>query len=351
MASLSGAQTAAAIKIASTWGTAVSVGAGNKIAGEFTANFGVEELNARTIGSGAYWLSNATRGRVVPTISFTGDLGYRNNCDVILAQMFGTAAAPSEVTGAQGDYKHTITLNTTLNAKYLTVVYESSSATVHEFPTCATRSVGFKSQSVPGYIDFTAEMLANNVVLSGPTNNNAAVIAATFTEGTAELTACDYPDTYRQNTQSGGAVGGGDQYNITGFDLQIQRPQETIGEIKGASGLSAPTATSYLDGTFTVTVKELADHAMYTIWSAETAQKAVLNIQGTQIGTGTNKTWAIYLPRMLLVTEPQYALTTEGTNPLTLNFRLLKASANPTGMSSTYPYFEVTNGLATSLLA
>jgi hypothetical protein len=265
--------------------------------------------------------------------------------------MMGTSGAPSEQTGSQGDYLHTITFNTTLNAKYVTFVFETSTATVLEFPTCAVTSVNFRSQSVPGYIDASYELLANNALVSSPTNNNAAVIATTFTEGTAELTAVDYVDTYRINTQSGGAVAGGDQYNVTGFDFTFSRPQETIGEIKGAAGLSAPTATSYAEGTFNVTVKELADHAYFTVWSAETAQKARLSIEGTQIGTGVNKRFTILMPRMLLVQEPQYAVTTEGVNTLALNFRLLKASANPTGMSSTYPYFEIVNTLSTSLLA
>lgn len=351
MASISGVNTNAAIKIASTWGTAVSVGAGNRFAGEITPSFNVEELTPRGIGSGAYMLSNATRGRYVPTIQLVADLGFRNNCDTIIAQLMGTSGAPTETTGGQADYLHTITVNTTLNAKYLTFVFETSSTTVLEFPTAACQSFNIKSQSVPGYIDFTADLLANNALITGPTNNNAAVAATTFTEGTAELAACAYEDTYRINAQSGGAVAGGDQYNITSFDLTINRPQETIGEIKAATGLSAPTATSYIDGTFTVTVKELADHAYYTIWSAETSSKSKLSIEGSQIGSGVNKRFSAVMPRMLLVQEPQYAVTAEGVNALTLNFRLLKASANPTGMSSTYPYFEIVNGLATSLLA
>lgn len=351
MAAITGAQTSSALKIATTWGTAVSVGAGNKFAGEVTPSFGVEELTARTIGSGAYWASTATRGRYIPTIQLVADLGYRNNCDVLIAQMMGTAGAPTETTGGQADYLHTITLNTTLNAKYITFVTETSSTTVYEFPTAAVQNINIKSQSVPGYVDFTANLLANNILITGPTNNNAAVQAATFTEGTPELAAADYIDTYRMNAQSAGALAGGDQVNITDFDLTINRPQETIGEIKAAAGLSAPTATSYLDGTFTVTIKDHADHTYETLWSAETAEKAKLSIEGTQIGSGVNKRFSVVMPRMLLVQEPAYAITSEGSNGTTLTFRLLKASANPTGMSSTYPYFEIVNGLSTSLLA
>lgn len=351
-ASITGAQTKAGVKIATTWGTAVACGAGNSFAGEISPSFNVSELNAREIGSGAYMLSNTTRGSVIPTVSLTADLGYRNNCDILLAQFMGTAGAPTEVTVGQSDYKHTITFNTTLNAKYVTLAFESTSATVMEFPTCAVQSIGIATTGVPGYLDFTAELLANAVELSSSTNTNATLANCTFTEGVPELVAVDLVDKFRTNNQSGSAVGSGDQYNITGFNLALSRPQEIIPEIKGAAGNSAPLATELFEGTLSVDVKELADHAYYTIWSAETTRKALIEIEGTQIGTGVNKRFSIFLPRMVLVTEPQYALTDQGTNTLSMEFRLLKAATAPTGMTgSTYPYFEIVNGLATSLLA
>jgi hypothetical protein len=297
-------------------------------------------------------LSSATRGSVIPTVSLTADLGYRNNCDILIAQFMGTSAAPTEVTVGQADYKHVLTFNSTLNSKYVTLAFESSAATTMEFPTCAVQSIGIATTGVPGYLDFTAELLANDVNLSSSTNTNATLGNCTFTEGVPELVAVDLVDKFRTNAQSGAAVAGGDQYNITGFNLALSRPQEIIPEIKGGAGNSAPIATDLFEGTLSIDVKELADHAYYTIWSAETARKALIQIEGTQIGTGTNKSFSIYLPRMVLVTEPQYALTDQGTNTLSMEFRLLKAAATPTGMSgSTYPYFEIVNSLATSLLA
>lgn len=351
MASITGAQTKAGVKVASTWGTAVACGAGNSFAGEITPNFNVTEILARQIGSGNYMLNTATKGTVIPTVSVTADLGYRNNVDVMIAQMMGTSGVPTEQNVGEGDYLHQITFNTSLNAKYLSFAYQSSDATSIEFPTCAVQSIGITTNSIPGYIDFTAEMVSSGVELSSSTNTYSSLNSCTFEEGVPELVAVDYVDNFQTNAESGGAVSSGDQYNITGFELALNRPQEVIPEIKGSAGNPAPIATELFDGTFNVNVKELVDHSYYTIWNAETAQKAVVIVQGTQIGAGDNKTFAIYLPRMLLVTEPQYALTDQGTNSLALNFRLLKASANPTGMDSTYPYFEITNTLSTSLLA
>lgn len=351
MAAKSGWQSIAGIKIASTWGTAVAAGVGDRFSGEISPNFNVNELTAREIGSGSYMLSNATRGNYIPTISITADLGYRNGCDRMIAQMLGTSGVPTEVTVGQSDYKHVITFNSTLNSKYITLAYEDGTTTTMEFPTCAVQSIGLSTTSVPGYIDFTAELLAGQAVTSSSTNTNATLATTTFTEGTPELVAVDFSDTFRTNAQSATTLSGSHQYNITGFEMSLNRPQEIIPEIKGSAGNSAPVTSALIEGTFNVTVKELADHAYYTIWEAETAQKAELYIQGTQIGSGTNKGFKVVIPRMVLVQEPQYALSSPGTNTLALNFRLLKAGSNPTGMSNTYPYFEITNTLATSLLA
>lgn len=349
MAVLSGAATNAILQIASTWGTAVDGGAGDKFAGEITPNFNVEELIRRQIGSGVQMTQSAVVGNFKPTINLTMDAGYRNTMDVLIAQFMGTAGAPSEVTGGQGDYLHSITFNNSLNAKYVTLAYETSSTTVMEFPTCAVRSISFAADDPPGILEFSAELLANTAVTSGTTNTNADLQSATATD--TEVIAYAVEDTFRMNANSGGALSGSDQYNITSFNLTLTRPQEIFGEIKGSSGNSAPLATGLFEGELTITASSLADHAKFTEWGASTAQKCTLNIQGTQIGTGTNKAITILIPKMVLVTEPQYNIVSEGVNPLSLTYRIIAATSNPTGMGATLPHFNITNGLSTSLLA
>lgn len=350
MATVSGSKTNAIIQIATTWGTAVDGGAGDKLTGcEITPNFNVEELLPRQIGSGRSMVTTATRGNFKPTWGLAMDAGYRNTMDVLIAQFFGTSGAPAEQTGGQADYLHTITYNSTINSKYLTLAYDTSSATVIEMPTGVVRSLGFSLEDAPGLFQFTCELLGNTATTTGTTNTNADLAAATATD--TERIAYAVEDTFRINLNSGGALAGGDQYNIVGYDLQMERPQEIIGEIRGAAGNSTPIETGLFNGNLNLAVKELADHAYFTYWAAETALKCSLNIQGTQIGSGVNKAITINLPKMVQVTEPVYALTSEGINSLALSFRLLEATANPTGMSSTFPYVTIINGLSTSLLA
>lgn len=352
MASVSGAKSNAILKVATTWGTAVSGGAGNKLKAEITPSFNVNELIAKQIGSGVSMAQYVTRGNIKPTVGLKMDAGYRNCMDNIIAQFMGTSGAPSEVTAGQGDYKHTITFNSTLNSKYLTLAYDTGSATVLEFPTCATSKIGFSLSDAPGILEFSADLLANDVKgtsLAAATNTNASMASATATD--TETINYAFEDLFRVNTASGAGLSGSDNYSITGYNFELMRPQEIMGEIKGSAGNGSPIESGLFEGSLSVTVKSLEDHTYFGHWYNETALKCSLNIQGTQIGTGSNKGLTIYIPRMILVEEPSYALASEGINALTLKFRILAATANPTGMTSTYPYFEVINGLSTSLLA
>lgn len=345
---IAGAQTRAGIRIASTFGTPVACGAGDRLVAEITPSFGVNILPSRAIGSGRFMAETFTRGSILPTISVTGDVGFRNNFDTIAALILGTDSVSAMLTAGQNDYRHRITFNTTLNSRYATMAYETSTSTTHEFPSCACTSLTVRSTSVPGFLEYSADFIANTVNLSSATNTNATLANVTNTD--TDLAAIDYDDDFWINAQGGVALAGGAQYNVTGFEFNIARPQEFRPEIKGSAGNSAPVGAGLATSTLNITVKELANHAYYTVWSTEAAQKAALICEGPQIGTGSLKTVAIYVPRMLLIQEPQYAITDEGVNTLSMQWNCAAAAANPTGMQSTFPYFEVINGLATTLL-
>lgn len=345
---IAGAQTRAGIKIASSFGTAVACGAGDRLVAEITPSFGVNVLQSRAIGSGRFMAESFTRGSILPTLSITGDVGFRNNFDTIAALLLGTDTVSAMLTAGQNDYRHRVTFNTALNAKYATVAYETSSSTTHEFPSCACTSLTVRSTSVPGFLEYSADLIANTVNISSATNTNATLANVTNTD--VELAAIDYDDDFWINAQSGAALSSGSQYNVTGFEFTIARPQEFRPEIKGSAGNSAPVGTGLAESSLNITVKELANHAYYTVWSTEAAQKAALICEGTQIGTGSAKTIAIYIPRLLLIQEPQYAVTDAGMNTLSMQWNCAAASANPTGFNSTFPYFEIINGLSTTLL-
>lgn len=346
---IAGAQTRAGIRVASTFGTAVACGALHQLAAEISMSPNQQVIEGRAIGSGRFMADNYIRGSISPTVSVTGDCGYGNNFDTIAALILGTDTV-SAVAGAEpNDHLHRLTFNTTLNAKYATIAYESSTSTVHEFPSCACQSLTIRTTSVPGLLEYAAEFLANDISLSSVINTN--VTLANVTARDTELVAVDFDDDFWVNAQGGAALAGANQYNITSLEFVLTRPQEFRGEIKGSAGNSAPVSTGNATATFAIVAKELKDHTYYTVWSTQVAQKASAVFEGSQIGTGGFRTVGIYLPRIQLTEPPQYGPTDPGVNTVSMNFNCAVASANPTSMNSTYPYLEIINTLSTSLLA
>lgn len=350
MASISGSSTVAAVKVASTWGTSVAVGSGNKFPGEITYQANVTELVSREIGSGNEMVTGATKGLIKPTVNITMDCGYENNFDTFLAQFFGTDSVSAELTPSQGDYRHTITFNSTLNSKPLSVAYTDTSSTSIEFPTCGVRSVTIKPQGVPGYLDATFELVTNDIVYGSATNTYAVVAAATARSNQEQM-ATAFNDTVWINSTSGGSLSSSDKVNVIDWSVTFTRPQECGNEITGSTGLTAPAKQGLFEGTLTLTLRELPDHTWFTSWGAETRHKFKIGFDGSQIGSGSNRSMYMYIPQAQLIQEPQYALTAPGINPVTLTYKISKAASNPTGMSSTYPYFEIINTKSTQLLA
>lgn len=353
MVAISGGLVNACAQVATVWGTAVASGAGDRFgATEFTVSPSVDILFPRLIGSAQYMVDDFTRGNVTYTASTTSDLGYRNNCDKVIAVFMGTSGMPTETTVGQADYKHTITFAASLT-KYLTLAYESTSSLVHELPTCLVTSISIASQSIPGYIDFSANYIADTLQLATAVNTNAVLAATTNTEAAGiERVTAKQSDTFRINTQGGGDVAGGDQLNITGFQLDLERPFEIVNEIAGSSASTAPVSSGPMTGTFNVNLKQLDSHAAsYTVWAAETAQKFRLSFEGSQIGSGVNKRFTVKVARAKIIDAPGFAVTDVGRNPLSLTYQLAKPGSNPTGWTDSYPYFEIVNTLATSLLA
>lgn len=348
MAAITGAAAKMGLKKATTWGTAVACGAGNQFIAEVSPSMNVQELTARAIGSGKYMDYDATIANFVPTFGLVGDFGYNNNWPLLFASFFQTAAISAELTSSQGDYRHTLTMATSLST-YLTLAYENTSTTTMEAPTASVRSIGLKTTSVPGYLEASGELLANTASLTSSTNTNATL--ANVTNPDSELVAARFTDDFYIET-AGGTISSADQYNVTGWQLDLQRPMEIIPEITNSAGNGVPRIEGLINGTFTANVKELADTTYYTVWTAETIKKGQVICTGTQIGSGSYKSITVYMPKMKLIDAPDNPFTSAGINPLTLKFKLLVAASSESGMTgSLYPYIEIINSRTTALLA
>ena len=346
MAALSGVNTAAALKIntaATNYGTAGAFATGDKIIARISPAFNAEELVASAIGSGNRGAKiDITQGNTDPRVTLEGEAGYENGFDRLLALFMGATASPAEQNGGQGDYLHRITFNDTPNPNYGTFAFESSSSTVIEMPSCSVTELTIRQDAFKDFLRYSATLLGNNVLFASTTNNNAA-INSTATLADSELAVAGFDADFWLNAQSGGALSSGDQLDITSLNLSLQIPQSHVGEARGAAGHGQPRQDDGVLGTLQITFKENADNTYHTAWSAETTYKCRYGIEGTQIGSGDNKTIAIYCPRLKMINAPVYGISSGGFNPVTLTFEILQASANPTGLNDVLPYVDLTN--------
>lgn len=333
---------------ATAYNTAVAASTGDRIRGAMSPSINSKELVKQTLGSGLTMQDDIIPGRVTPVVTLTGDVGYQTGVDKIAAQFFSTCSAPAEQTGSQSDYLTRMTMNATANNIYGTFAYETSSSTVIELPSCACRTFSTSFDEASSIMQFSAELLGSSVQLSTSTNTNAVIGAATFadTECVVVTEAADF----WINAQSGGALSSSDQFNILSYNRTLTRPQDFKALAKGSAGNAAPVAEEIVTGTLTITLDALDNHTYFTAWNAETTYKCRLGVEGTQIGTGDNKTWAEYCPRLKLVQAPQYAISSNGYNTVTLAFVIMEAASTPTGMDSALPYLELTNGQSTNYI-
>lgn len=352
MARITGSLTKAIYKnglIATSYGTAVAGVAGDRIRASITPSIQAKELNRNLIGAGLTMNDNSFVGRVTPSVKLDMDLGYRNGADQICAQFFSTTTAPAEQTASQADYMHRMTMNSTANAIYGTLAYEMETTKVAEFPSCAVTSITTSFGEASEIVKFQADLLGNQFKTDSVINTNATLASATALD--TECTIVNFEDRFWINTASGGALSGSDAISIMNYTRTLTRPQKFSGLVKGSTGNPAPLVDEIATGTLSVTLESLADLTYFNAWSAETTYKCRMNIEGTQIGSGVNKAWNEFCPAMKMIQAPVYNITDSGFNSVTLNFVLLQATANPTGMNSTMPYLEVINGRSTNYIA
>jgi hypothetical protein len=345
-----GADTIIALKKSATFGTAVTVASGDKLEVEsLSQSKNPQELTANPIGSGNSMANDAQQGATAPSIDFEALMHYDAAEIAALAVFMGSDSAMSMGSGA---YVHSIIHNTTFNAQYLTCALQADSADVMEFPTCVVNSVELSAAEPPCYLKGAFKMLANDRVISGTTNAYGDVGAATVANSTRIVPQPS--DEFLINAQAGSALASpGDRLNVRSLTLTLNKEQAFQKEFKGASGNGSPipTGSPPFSGELALELKSLSDLTYFTAADAGTEYKASFTVTGSLIGGSVYRKFVINIPRMKLIQDPKYDLTSTSVNPLQLTFKFLVASSNPTGMISTYPYFMVWNTKATAYTA
>jgi len=349
MAAKTGADTLIGMKFASTWGTATTCIAGDKLPVEsFSPSNNTTEVSANDIGDGNDMTSDSILGATNPTISLTHKMFYDGAGIEALAVLFGTAAVAVD---GDGD-KHTLTYNPDRASKYLTTAWENTTTDAAEMETGIPSSASIAA-TPNEYLRNTLEILGNDILIEPDettVNDNASLASVTNADENRIVVRPD--DGLWINSQSGGALSISDCEPFTDLTLNYNRGLEIVQEVQCASGNGLPRSTGEMPFMVDIPISfRSLDKADYlnAVKNGEEF-KAQFTVTGPLIGGTTYYSATFYFPRLKIVADPDASKNNTGENPYSLTFKALVASANPTGMASTYPYVEIVNDKTTAYL-
>jgi hypothetical protein len=341
MANLPGSKKRIAMGIAPTFGTPISLVAGMGLeVDSFDFPRNTTELTTNAIGGNTVMKTQSEEGDISPAPTLTMAAGYQDASLAAIAQFFG---ADTVSTVAASYHRHRFTVDEDFNDKWITLGAKLTTTEAVEAASCAVTRLAWTA-NVNQYLSLQMDMLANERDLA-PTPNTAASLEGATVDNIRRIVVRP-ADTFAINAQGGGALNLiSDKEDIVSLVFDFSKPQEHVSEIRGAAGLGEPESAAGLPmiGTVTATFKDLETFKYYTAQEAGTEYKATLDITGP-IATGSSPyRMSFFFPRLKVVNDPSYSISSAGRNPFSVTFEVLKASANPTGMVSTYPYVDIYN--------
>lgn len=203
-------------KKATTWGTAVAIGAGNGIR-ILKEGVGREVENLPDESCMGSMASRVADDGVIKSSGAISFYGQYEGLESIVAQCFGTAGAPTTVdTSAK---KHVFKINADQQGIFGTGAFDKV-LTCDEMTTAKVKKVTIKGEASKR-VEVDVEFLVYDVTASSATNTLVTMASMTYPTPleyikTSQLVA-------RINSQSGGALGSGDKVYVRGFEITLER--------------------------------------------------------------------------------------------------------------------------------
>lgn len=348
MASKSGANTGVILRPYLTFDSPSAPSTGNKMRIE-SENFSrnTTELPDISVGGQLIMKKDSYVGDDDPSGTLNTRLRSDDAFNAILMNLLGTETVTTVVSGV---YEHSAVVNTSSIVNYFLYAKETDSANVEEYKNAVPTELSLEF-NLNDFVKASATMKASQRLITGTTATNANITSATEPTNTPFIFRdIDY---FRINVLSAGALAGGDILPITQATVTYTRDYEFVDEARGSAGKAAPRVAGEppLMCKVTVTLKEKDGNTFWTAHDAGTEYKAQLNVQGTLISGSNYHNLRLDFPKLKVVTEPQYALSSTSVNPVTIEFEGFVASSTPTGLGSTYPAIVLKNDKLAKYLA
>lgn len=326
-------------KKGSTWGTEVqitSTGAVGMYASSLSMSAAYDDFLPRDVGQG---VKRSSQARLAENVTFTTthDVTYGQGWLVPLAAFLGTESAPSETTVSQADYTDNMDLADDTYGNFWSLAWTIESDRVLAVPSA--KPVGFTyTHDVNGAGSISFQWIGDTLVESSTTTAGNLSGLTAYTYETATLGGTNHY--FRINTASGSGLTSGENMTVTGWTLSMSRPHQTRFGLRGANTKYTlePKQLGPIDGTLQVRFSELdnATYDMWTHWYGAANYKAEIFYDGSQIGSGVNRSYKWQFPKLQATGAMPSGHDFANNNSLllpSLTYRLLKASAAPTGMS------------------
>lgn len=347
------------IKRATTWGTAVAGGAldgAEVLTVGLIANRGIIPDQSIT-GMGTH--REGDKGNIVAGGNITAPLRYENATQRAIAQVMGTAGAPSTVdTSAK---QHVLKIKPNVDGLFSTVAYEIlKDTTEYEFPS--VKFTGFSIKvTIPGRIELEVRAIAHTFTDASAVNTTSSMDSVT---GSANLEIAQARQlVVLMNAQAGAGLAGSDAIHLTNYELNVDRPLQADFTTEFGDKSSEPMPPSggdpFLKVTGSMTFSQYqtstgGNNALALEQLNRTLKKMTATLTGDNLaGAATQKfQYTLWLP-MVVLGDGKPTLSA-GALGWQIPFESHHVSAIPTGFTAGYTdalTIDIFNKSAVDLLA
>lgn len=350
MAEIGTAQGRIGIIPGSTWRTAVAITGAQLVHGRYTLSNSRGEFRPEDVGFSNF-ITEIVKLQESVSITLRTRLRYGCVANQIVAQILGQDTSV-ETTGGQSDYAHTLKMTETNDGKFTTLAasYGTLANDILEFP-----SVKWHTMELSGVINdvptLVATGIADRVVVTGATNALTNLTGASYQDDInyASLGVASSGHYFRMNAQGGAGLASGDNKKIMEYTLNVTRNLQPMWVLDGANSryTEEPKQLDPHVGSLRLKFSRIlaSEIDLLTMWNTNAKQKAELFFDGSQIGTGVNRSYKIQLPSLEPAGEFPRNFDLQNNNSRMqpeFTFNMLKASAAPTGMTGVTDYLAWT---------
>lgn len=330
--SVSGLEIKAALKRATTWGTAVAVGAndGVLLKGDSLKKAIESELDNSL---GIPYAEQRDLGQIKAEGGLSAFLRY-DSLDVLIALVMGDTQAPTQQ-GATIAYANTIKLKDSLDALFGTLAINKK-VNIFEYSTGKVTGFMLKGEmGKPVEIDF--DVIGDDEKIDSTTNTLTTFGNVTYSE--KENRVLMSQGVMRLNDKSGAALADGDKIYPASFELSFKRKLKGNYIVGQANKIDEPTNDGMPECTLKLTFPRYAATTYLSALGSDTRKKMDIVFTGALIADTYYRTFKLQFPHLALLNAE--AATAEGQVVHPLEFACLATPTAPSGMTGILKPFQV----------